>query len=139
MSKTIKLGLVMLLIALIAAGCSRQSSVCATDPPNLPVETRQPENFNLSEKQSSFPQEIQIRNKMVAVDQIIHGSICDDVWRGVVYVDCDVAVPDWEKEEDGSAKFFEDCYLVVEDGTVIYVAYHNDEAYYKGCSCHTNE
>jgi hypothetical protein len=26
----------------------------------------------------------------------------------------------------------------MEPDTVVYVAYHNDAAYYKGCSCHVN-
>jgi len=50
-----------------------------------------------------------------------------------VYVTCDVQVLEWKDRPT----FLEDCDLVIEPGTVVYVAAHNDAAYYNGCSCHT--
>jgi hypothetical protein len=71
----------------------------------------------------------------VLVDKIVAGSMCNDTWRGTVYVTCDVQVSEWENEP----LFLKDCNLSIEPGTVVYVAYHNDTAYYNGCSCHTGE
>lgn len=125
--------LVVWLVAL--AGCSRQSTVCATDPPNLPVEQRQALSVQDGSEQAAI--EIRVRNRPVRVDQIVHGSLCDAEWSGTVYVDCDVTVPEWDPEQ--APTFFEGCDLTIEDNTVVYVAYHNDEAYYTGCSCHFEE
>ncbi|MBI9047421.1 MAG: hypothetical protein JEZ06_23245 [Anaerolineaceae bacterium] len=124
---------VILFVGLFSA-CSRESKVCKTDPPNLPIETRQ--SLDISEN-SVFPREILIRNKKVMVDQIVHGPICDEDWAGIVYVDCDVEVPEWDKE--GKPTFFDDCDLSIAPNTTVYVAFHKEEAYYKGCSCHYTE
>jgi hypothetical protein len=129
----------LIIIALLAAGCERKSAVCATEPPNLPVEVRQAITTSGNPEDVVFPVEIEIRNRMVRVDEIVHGFVCDDQWRGTVYVDCDVEVPDYEVVSEEEANFFKGCNLQIEEGTVVYVAFHNDEAYYKGCSCHTGE
>lgn len=75
---------------------------------------------------------------MTEVDRVIHGPICNDTWRGIIYVACDVQVSEWDEEQ---GPFFLDyCDLTIEPGTIVYVAAHNDTAYFKGCSvCHTNE
>jgi hypothetical protein len=127
-----------LLILSLAAmvGCSGQSSVCSTEPPNLPVELRQGLNVP-NDTGTGGPIDIQIRNQRVSVDQIVHGPLCDAAWSGTVYVDCDVTVPEWDREN--APTFFEGCNLTIEDNTVVYVAHHNDEAYYTGCSCHFEE
>jgi len=125
-------------LALIMTGCGRNSNVCATEPPNQPVEIRQ-ELLPPEGGTSSYPVNISIRNKTVTVDKIVHGYLCDDQWSGTIYVDCDVSVPEWQPDEEGEANFFTGCNLEIEEGTVVYVAYHNDEAYFKGCSCHTSD
>jgi hypothetical protein len=81
--------------------------------------------------------EVRVRNRAVTVDQIVHGPVCDADWSGTVYVDCDITVPEWDRED--TPTFFEGCDLNIAEGTVVYVAYHNDEAYYTGCSCHVEE
>ena len=138
MHRKIIFGLMLIGLWLLMTACGRRSNVCATDPPNLPIEERQQLN-QTSGGELSFPVEINIRQRTEKVDKIVHGYLCDDQWRGTVYVDCDVSVPDWELSENGEAKFFTGCDLEIEEGTVVYVAYHNDEAYYKGCSCHSND
>lgn len=131
--------LLFVFTAVMVQGCGRNSTVCATEPPNLPVETRQGLAFTSDLEASPSPVEIQIRGRGVLVDRIVHGYLCDDVWSGTVYVDCDVEVPVYEVVSEEEADFFEGCDLEIAAGTVVYVAYHNDEAYYKGCSCHTGE
>jgi hypothetical protein len=131
--------LLLVLISFVAAGCGRKSTVCDTEPPNLPVEVRQSLSISEDGGELVFPAEIKLRNRMVYVDKIVHGFVCDDQWSGTVYVDCDVEVREYEVVDEEEANFFVGCDLQIEEGTVVYVAFHNDEVYYKGCSCHTNE
>ncbi len=49
-----------------------------------------------------------------------------------MYVTCNVQVYPWEEQPT----FLKDCNLTIEPDTVVYVAAHGDEPYYKGCSCH---
>ena len=83
------------------------------------------------------PITVEIGGKMVTVDRLVSGPLCNDTWNGTVYVTCDVQVAPWD--EDENPLFFEHCNLEVEPDTIVYVADHNDAAYYKGCSCHTGE
>ncbi len=125
-----------LLLVTTVSGCSRRSSVCDTTPPDQPIETRQ--SLDISVNGSvAMPSEITIRNRPVVVDQIVHGSLCDGHWSGTVYIDCDTTVPTWDAEAEPT--FFDGCDLTIDEDATIYVAYHNDEAYYKGCSCHYSE
>ena len=84
---------------------------------------------------SSSPIEVEINGKMMAVDKVVIGPLCNDNWKGSVYVACDVLVFKWEEDP----LFLKSCNLTIEPGTVVYVAAHNDAAYYNGCSCHTGE
>ena len=81
------------------------------------------------------PAEVSIDGKMMTVDRVVTGPLCSDHWEGTIYVGCDVQVMAWEE----TPLFLKDCNLSIEPGTVVYVAYHNDAAYYNGCSCHTGE
>jgi hypothetical protein len=84
---------------------------------------------------SPFPVEVEINGKTMKVDKLVEGALCNDTWRGTVYVGCGVRVFEWEEKP----LFLKDCDLNIEPGTVVYVAAHNDAAYYNGCSCHTGE
>jgi len=75
---------------------------------------------------------VEIGGKTVLVDRIVEGPLCNDTWSGTIYVTCNVQVYPWE----GQPTFLDDCDLTIEPGTVVYVADHGDEPYYKGCSCH---
>ena len=83
----------------------------------------------------STPVQVEISGKTMTVDKVITGPLCNDNWRGSVYVACDVQVFKWDEKP----LFLKNCNLTIEPGTVVYVAYHNDAAYYNGCSCHTGE
>jgi hypothetical protein len=84
---------------------------------------------------SPFPIEVEINGKTMKVDKLVDEALCNDTWRGTVYVGCDVRVFEWKEKP----LFLKDCDLHIEPGTVVYVAAHNNEAYYNGCSCHTGE
>jgi len=79
--------------------------------------------------------ELEIGGREILVDQIVEGPLCNGNWSGIVYVSCNVQVFPWEE----NPTFLKDCNLSIEPGTIVYVAYHNDTAYYNGCSCHTGE
>jgi hypothetical protein len=131
--------LVLVTIALLISGCGRNSNICDTEPPNLPVEVRQSLEAPQDSNPTASPIELEIRGRKVTADQVVHGFVCDDQWSGTVYVDCDVEVPEYQTVSDEEANFWVGCDLQIEEKTVVYVAFHNDEVYYKGCSCHTNE
>jgi hypothetical protein len=78
---------------------------------------------------------VEIGGKTILVDKIVEGPLCNDTWSGTVYVACDVQVYPWVE----NPTFLKDCDLSIAPDTVVYVAYHNNTAYYKGCSCHTGE
>ena len=78
---------------------------------------------------------VEIKGNMTEVDRVIRGPVCEDSWGGTIYVACDIQIAEWGEAPD----FFEECPLTIEPGTKIYVAAHNDTAYYKGCSCHSGE
>jgi hypothetical protein len=70
------------------------------------------------------------------MDQVIEGPLCNGSWSGTVYIGCNVQVYEYEKDEP---LFLKDCNLDIDPDTIVYVAYHNNAAYYKGCSCHTGK
>jgi hypothetical protein len=74
-------------------------------------------------------------NGVTMLVEVVTGPLCKGDWRGTIYVGCDVQVMGWEE----TPLFLKDCDLSIQPGTVVYVAYHNDAAYYNGCSCHTGE
>jgi hypothetical protein len=84
---------------------------------------------------ASMPVPMEIGGKTVTIDKVVEGPLCNDTWSGTVYVTCNVQVYQWEEQPT----FLKNCNLTIEPGTIVYVAYHNDAAYYKGCSCHTGE
>jgi hypothetical protein len=77
--------------------------------------------------------QVEVSGREMQVDKVVEGALCNDTWSGTVYVKCDVQVYPWVEEPT----FLKDCQLNIEPQTVVYVAYHNDTAYYNGCSCHT--
>ena len=83
----------------------------------------------------SAPIQVEINGRTMLVDQVVEGQLCHGTWSGIVYVTCNVLVYPWEEQPT----FLENCNLSIAPDAVVYVAYHNDTAYYKGCSCHTGE
>jgi len=80
---------------------------------------------------------VEIGGKQMLVDMVVSGPLCNDTWQGTVYVTCAVQVAKWNEDENPT--FLKGCNFTVEPGTIVYVAAHNDVAYYNGCSCHTGE
>jgi hypothetical protein len=131
--------LIILSISVLFSSCSRDNTVCNQDveKPKIP--------FTLDELISSTPIPstranpiiVEINGKSIEVNKLVDYPLCNDTWEGIVYVSCDaqVAVADLDVEEN--PLFFKGCNLDIQPNTIVYVAAHNDAAYYKGCSCHT--
>lgn len=75
---------------------------------------------------------VEVDGKTIYVDRVVSGFLCDDTWKGVIYVAEDVQVKDWQDNPD----FLRDCNLVIEPSTVVYVYAHKATRFSKGCSCH---
>lgn len=135
--KLILLGMVCL-ISLSACGqpepvCPSGSITYSTDETDFPGLPSAPES---APKPVAELTPVQIGRKTVEVDRVISGPLCNDHLRGVVYVSCDLVLKEWADQPD----FLDGCDFTVEPDTIIYVASHNDSAYYNGCSaCHLNE
>lgn len=89
--------------------------------------------FAVTPGPSPAPVMMEIGGRSIPIDKVVTGPLCNDSWSGTVYVSCDVQVFAWEEKP----LFLKDCSLSIAPDTVVYVAYHNDSAYYNGCSCHT--
>jgi len=124
-------------VALLVLLSACQADVC---PPDSVGHVADAAQFSLpgSDEPVPTPALVEIAGKMTEVDRVIHGPICNDTWRGTIYVACDVQVAQWTEEQ--GPFFLDGCDLTIEANTIVYVAAHNDTAYFKGCSvCHTSE
>jgi hypothetical protein len=125
-----------LLISLISA-CRAPAPVCPPDSVTYVTDSSSlsaPSSLEDFEK-STNPLLVEINGKEMLFDEVIHGALCGGDWRGTIYVACDLQIATWEEEPT----FLKNCNLNIEPGTVIYVAAHNNDPYYQGCSCHTGE
>ncbi len=122
------------IVLLLTACKDKPASAC---PPRTDEEHYLPslDIQKLAPVSSQSPTEVEINGRRTTVDQVVSGPLCNGRWSGTVYVACNVQVARWEEKP----LFLKDCNLSIEPGTVVYVAYHNDAAYYKGCSCHVSE
>jgi hypothetical protein len=140
MRLTILICFIFLVLTIGLTACQRQKKVCP--PPEGTPKTR-PDLMDLiaipPPKALSEPITVEINGKTMTVDKLVEGPLCNDHWSGIVYVGCDVIVAEASMDADENPRFFEGCNLNIEPNTVVYVAAHNDAAYYKGCSCHTGE
>jgi len=118
-------------------------SACQPPAPVCPPVTGTPQRLEIPPNELptptvgilSTPVPMKIGGKTIAVDKVVEGPLCNDTWSGIVYVTCNVQVYPWEEQPI----FLKNCNLSIAPGTIVYVAYHNDTAYYNGCSCHTGE
>ena len=129
-----------LFIVLCLCACDRKNNVCP------PLESRPNPKPLLSELIALPPPvpeigpiQVEIGGKIVSVDRLVEGPLCNDTWSGIVYVGCSAIVGQSKMDADENPLFFQGCDLNIEPNTIVYVAAHNDAAYYKGCSCHTGE
>jgi hypothetical protein len=129
----------ILLLIFILTACERSQTVCPQDI-GTPEPTLQLSDLNaMTPEPSSGPTQVEIGGKMTRVDKLVDYPLCNDDWSGVVYVSCDAQVAEAELDADSNPLFLKGCNLNIAPNTIVYVAAHNDAAYYKGCSCHTGE
>jgi hypothetical protein len=132
--------IVFSLSALYLSACDRKNNVC---PPNEGTPKPKPALVDLIALPPPTPQSepitIEIGGKMISVDRLVEGPFCNDTWSGTVYVDCNAMVGQSNLDADKNPLFLQGCNLSISSNTIVYVAAHNDAAYYKGCSCHTGE
>jgi len=139
--RSIIFGMLALILAGLISGCERQKVVCPQA-----VGTAQPKptlaeliNLPMPRDNSLEPTVVQIGGKPMRVDKVVDYPLCNDRWSGEIYVSCDAQVAEAETDADENPLFLKGCNLEIAPNTVVYVAAHNDAAYYRGCSCHTGE
>jgi hypothetical protein len=132
----VKVRLHLIVALALLAACGTSEPACppeAADEGALVSSPTDPADTPMARPQT--PVEMEIGGRRIAVDQVVRGPLCEGDWSGIVYVTCDVEVRPWEERPT----FLEGCDLSIAPDTVVYVADHNDAAYYNGCSCHTGE
>ena len=132
--------IILLFFALYLSACDRKNNVC---PPQEGTPQPKPALADLialpSPTFQTEPIQVEIGGKMVSVDRLVEGPLCNDSWSGTVYVGCSAIVGQSKMDAEENPLFLQGCDLNIEPNTIVYVAAHNDAAYYKGCSCHTGE
>jgi hypothetical protein len=114
------------------------SACLATPPPELLfTRTPQPSQTTAATPAQDVdppatPSSVEIEGRTISVDKVVQGLLCDDEWRGTIYVTEDIQVYPWVDEPT----FLRECSLVVDPGTIVYVAAHPAEVFYRGCTCH---
>ena len=130
-----KLGVFSLLLVLLSAACQPAAPACPPESITYLAASNASHSPNDQDDSPKAEQGVEINGREMLVDQVVQGILCSGSWRGTVYVPCQIKIYEWEEDPT----FLERCDLVIEPGTVVYVAAHNDEPYYQGCSCHTGE
>jgi hypothetical protein len=122
------------------SACQRQNNVC---PSNEGTPNPKPALADLitipPPETPSEPIQVEIGGKTLTVDKLVDYPLCNDSWSGTVYIGCEAQVAEAAIDDQDNPLFLKGCNLQIESGTIVYVAAHNDAAYYKGCSCHTGE
>ena len=126
---------------LFLAACARTNTVCPPDEgtPKPALQLVELIQETPDPNPSDTPIQVEIRGKLVEVDKVVDYPLCNDDWSGTIYVNCDAQVAEAELDADANPLFLRGCNLNIAPNTVVYVAAHNDAAYYKGCSCHTGD
>ena len=130
-----KQGVLFSLVLFLVAACQPSSPACS---PKSVTYLQDVNSSPASDAQDSAPTAehlVEINGQQMLVDKVVRGTLCSGSWSGTVYVPCQIQIYAWEDNPD----FLENCDLSIAPGTVVYVAAHNDEPYYQGCSCHTGE
>ncbi len=131
------LHLLSVLLAISVVGCQTAAPVCPAKADSLASPRVWP-TVILSEpglQSSPTPVWLEINGKPVSISKVVDGPLCNDTWQGIVYVGCNVQVHPWVNQP----LFLQGCALAIKPGTTVYVAAHNNAAFYNGCSCHTGE
>jgi hypothetical protein len=127
--------LFILLLLMLIAACQPAEPACPADSIAYLTDISSSQNVTSHGIPKIETQLVEIKGRDIEVDRVIRGTLCNDSWSGTVYVPCEIQILEWEENPN----FLENCELKIEPGTVVYVAAHNDEPYYQGCSCHTGE
>jgi hypothetical protein len=131
MKQKIIIFIITIFIAILSS-CQRTSSFCN---PGTISHRDSSDPFPLLLSEQKNPQTLEIKRRNINFDQVISGQLCNNKLAGTVYVGCDIEIYAWEEK----STFLDNCNFEVKPGTIIYVASHNNTAYYKGCdSCHTS-
>lgn len=131
--------LLSILLLFILTGCARKQTVCPSNEgtPQAVLEIEELIKSPAPEAIPTGPVQVMIRGRKMNVDKVVNYPLCNDNWKGTVYVGCDVRVAKAELDANSNPLFLKGCNLKIAPNTVVYVAAHNDAPYYKGCSCHT--
>ena len=124
--------LILVIFSMLAAAClpTPPAELLVTRTP-LPSQTPAAAPMQDADP-SPTPSMVEIGGRMVSVDKAVSGLLCDDVWQGTIYVAPGIQVNPWVD----TPNFLIECSLVVTPGTIVYVAAHPGEVFYKGCTCH---
>jgi hypothetical protein len=131
MQMKFSLSIVLLSILFLVASCQEATPVCPTVTSTLEYLTMAPDKLP-TPTPASGQFLVEVGRKVIIVDKVVTGPLCNDNWNGTVYVGCDVKVYAWQEQPT----FLKNCQLNIDPQTVVYVADHNNTAYYNGCSCH---
>jgi len=131
----------LFICSLLMISCERNQTVCTpqNDSNTTPIKLDDLIVMTPVSKSSTTPVVVEIQGKMLEVDKLVDYPVCNDTWSGIVYVGCDAKVAEAKIDADENPLFFKGCDLNIQPNSVVYVAAHNDQAFYKGCSCHTGE
>ncbi len=133
--KKIPLVVLLSLLILLLSACQPSPPACPPESVTYLLEEDASKIIDAQNTSAATEQLVEINGQEIWVDQVVQGTLCSGSWSGTVYVPCKVQVYAWEEDP----LFLEDCDLSIAPGTVIYVAAHNDQPYYQGCSCHTGD
>jgi hypothetical protein len=84
-------------LLILLGACQQATLVC-------PPATGTPEYLTGSSDQLPTPtppsgsQTMLVGRKEIRVDKLVEGPLCNDTWRGTVYVACDVQVYPWQED-----------------------------------------
>ena len=137
----ISLLLLAIIFGLFLTACERTNTVCPSDE-GTPQPTLQLADLIKESPpalRTNGSTRVEIQGKLTEVDKVVDYPLCNDDWSGRIYVSCDVQVAESELDADSNPLFLKGCNLNIAPNTIVYVAAHNDAAFYKGCSCHKGE
>jgi hypothetical protein len=133
MLRPIKLKLGLTLFFCLAAACQAAPPACPPGSITYLPKSDANQASSVQENPQPADQLVEINGQEMLVNHVVRGRLCSGSWSGTVYVPCQVEIYAWEENPN----FLENCDLSIAPGTVVYVAAHQDQPYYQGCSCHS--
>lgn len=124
------------LLVFLLPGCAADQPACPTGEGTQRAAPALKDLLELPPPSSSGPIEVLVGGRTMQVDKLVDYPLCNDNWSGTVYVSCEVQVAQAELDAGSNPLFLQGCNLKIAANTVVYVAAHNDAAFYQGCSCH---